>query len=74
MKIKLTADLPIHKKHECFVGKEFTVTKKKGRRDALYYFFDKNGIECAAYARELKIIEGSDSDIKNIEDVSDFAK
>ena len=72
MKIKLTVDLPINEKHKCFTGSEFEVYARKGRRDALYYFKDHNGIECAAYTHEFEVLEGHPSELPNREDKSNF--
>lgn len=76
LKIKLTQDLPIDAKHGCTEGAEFTVTKTKGRRtsDTLFYFNDHNGVECAAYGRELEIIEGSKDDAPNERGESQLGK
>ncbi|WP_174170108.1 hypothetical protein [Pseudoalteromonas sp. JC28] len=58
MKIKLLVDLPIDEQHGAKKGKVFEVHKVSHdlSRD-LYYFYDHAGQECAAWAREVEVIE-----------------
>lgn len=70
--IRLNVDLPINAKHKCVRDAEFKVYAKKGRRDALYYFKDELGNECAAYHHECQIIEGDESLLPNRNDKSEL--
>jgi len=60
MKIKLTTDLPINKKHGAKKGKVFEVTKTNKRK---HYFTGDDGNECAAYYNECEEVEEPEPNI-----------
>tara|TARA_R110000737_G_scaffold307953_2_gene315919 strand:+ start:511 stop:708 length:198 start_codon:yes stop_codon:yes gene_type:complete len=65
MRIKLIVDLPIDKIHKCFKGEEFEVTdSNRNTRGTLLYFIGGAGEECAAYKKEVKILNNNKKEIK----------
>ena len=56
MKIELTEDLPIDKKHGCVKGRQFEVTGARPGRKRLYYFYGDTGERCGAFSRECKVV------------------
>ena len=66
MKIELTQDLPIERKHGCLKGKTYEVTKikktKRSKYDLFYFNSDETGDLCAAYRHEMSIIAGEEEE------------
>jgi hypothetical protein len=61
MKIRLTVNLPIEKKHGAIAGRVFEVVKTKGRtiRTQRVYFKGDAGDLCAAFWRECEEVRES---------------
>ena len=57
MKIKLTTDLPIDKKHGASKGVVFNVIEVDYARGPKYWFYGITGEKCAAFKHEVEVID-----------------
>ncbi len=57
MKIRLTQDLPIEKKHGAVKGAVFEAIDRVSGRGGLHYFIGKAGEKCGAYRHEYEVVQ-----------------